>query len=95
MASKLKKLQMPSAEQDMLPEADEMGMDSESADEEDGDMPAADEEALPASPLADASDEELLAEIRARGLESKLSEESPAEDEMSAEDELEDEEELA
>jgi hypothetical protein len=80
---KLKKLKMPAkaeistAELDMG-EMPEGGMDEEMTGESEGEMGEA-PEAPESSMLADASDDELLAELKKRGLMGQLSEESPKE----------------
>ena len=87
MPGKLKKLAMPKREEIDMSEL-EMDMPAEGGGEE---MAEGDMEDMPveAGPLADVSDEELMAELKKRGLSSKLEEE----DAMLGESEMEDEEE--
>lgn len=89
MPGKLKKLAMPKREEMDISELD-MAAEGEMPE---GEMPEGDmgEEEMPveAGPLADVSDEELMAELKKRGLSSKLEEEDAmmGEDEMEMEDE--------
>lgn len=77
--SKLSKLKMPEKRSDEmdLSELDQEGNDMESADsefptEEESEPVAEGEEMMEASPLADLSDDELMAEVEKRGLMSQL-----------------------
>lgn len=94
---KLSKLNMPSKkkplddvavmELEMEPSGDDAGDDSDTADAEEGDSADADAESSDADtvPLADASDDELMAEVRKRGLTAKA--EKASGDEPTSDDE--------
>lgn len=91
MPGKLKKLAMPKREEMDISEL-EMDMPAggeEMAESDMGDMGEGEEMPVEAGPLADVSDEELMAELKKRGLSSKLAEE----DAMMGEGEMEMEEE--
>ena len=86
MPGKLKKLAMPKREEMDISELDmttEGGEEMAAGGEGEEEMP------MEAGPLADVSDEELMAELKKRGLSSKLEEEDAmmGEDEMEMEDE--------
>lgn len=90
MPGKLKKLAMPKREEMDISEldmADESGEEMPTKGEmPEGDM-SEDEMSVEAGPLADVSDEELMAELKKRGLSSKLEEEDAMAGEMEMEDE--------
>lgn len=88
MPGKLKKLAMPKREEIDMAELDmeempEGGEEMAAGGEGEEEMP------MEAGPLADVSDEELMAELKKRGLSSKLAEEDAmlGEGEMEMEDE--------
>ena len=91
MPGKLKKLAMPKREEIDMAELEMDEMPAEAAgggDEGEEEMP------VEAGTLADVSDEDLMAELKKRGLMSKLEESSPEEmarDEMLGAEEQEDE----
>lgn len=84
---KLKKLKMPSRPEIDTEELD-MGMGDEMAGEGEGDsMEPSKEAAPPSDMLADVSDDELLAEIKKRGLMGQVGEEEGPAEMESEEDE--------
>lgn len=92
MPGKLKKLSMPKREEISIEEldmpADEMSAEGSSTGMEETDM--GEDMGPAAGPLADVSDEELMAEMKKRGLVGELAEGEAGE----AETELEDEEDM-
>lgn len=88
MPGKLKKLAMPKRE-----EMDISELDMEEMPTGGEEMAEGEEMPVEAGPLADVSDEELMAELKKRGLSSKLAEEDAmmGEGEMEMEDEEEEE----
>lgn len=85
MPGKLKKLAMPKREEIDMAELDMEEMPTEGEMPE-GDMGEGEEMPVEAGPLADVSDEELMAELKKRGLSSKLAEEDAMMGEMEMED---------
>lgn len=87
--SKLNKLQMPKKRQDdmemddMLAAEDEGSPEEEASESPEEEAQEDDMGAEKASPLADVSDDDLLAEIKKRGLSSELEGEAKAEDDYS------------
>jgi hypothetical protein len=90
MPGKLKKLAMPKREEIDMAELDMEEMPTEGEMPE-SDMGEGEEMPVEAGPLADVSDEELMAELKKRGLSSKLAEEDAMMGEMEMEDEEEEE----
>lgn len=89
MPGKLKKLAMPKREEIDMAELDMEEMPAGGEEMPEGDMGEGEEMPVEAGPLADVSDEELMAELKKRGLSNKLAEEDAmmGEDEMEMEDE--------
>lgn len=94
MARNLREKKMPAKPMKEMEADEELALDMPMSDEEAGDMEAEedmlsmDEESIEAGPLDDASDDELIEEMKKRGLSMDMAEE-PADEEIVEESEEE------